>query len=297
MLARLFLLATALYLRLLGARRKRLRKGALTLVYYDVGPRDGEPWVLLHGLGSVAAGWSPVMRALRRSCRLLVPELSALGGTECPGGGLDMRQGVEILTELTEREFGRRPVTVAGLSLGGWMAARLALAHPERVSRLVLIDAGGYHDQDWGRIQSLVTIEDLAGVDRLYQALFVRVPWLMRVSRAAFLKAYTSPGVKLVLSRLSEADTFGDADLARLPMPAALIWGEGDGIFAVETARAMAAALPRPHLDVLPGCGHALHLECPRALIRALQRFRRATSAEESPQRHALPASAAGRRV
>ncbi len=297
MLARLFLLATALYLRLLGARRRRLRKGALTLAYYDIGPRDGEPWVLLHGLGSVAAGWSPVLRALRRSCRLLVPELSALGGTECPGGGLRMREGVEILAELIDRESGGRPVTLAGLSLGGWMAARLALAHTERVSRLVLIDAGGYHDQDWERIQSLVLIDDLVGVDRLYRALFVRVPWLMRLSRAAFLEAYTSPGTKFTLAGLSEADTFGDADLARLPMPTALIWGEKDGVFTLRTARAMAAALPRAHLDVLPGCGHAVHLECPRALIRALQRFRRATAAAESPRSGVLPASAAGRRV
>ena len=296
MLARLFTFATVLILRLLGARRRRLQMGSSSLVYYAIGPKDGEPWVLLHGLGSIAAGWAPVIRALRRSCRLLVPELSALGGTECPGGGLGMRDGVEILTALIQKEFGDRPITLAGLSLGGWMAVRLALAHPERISRLVLIDAGGYHDQDWDRIQSLVTIDDLAGVDRLYRALFVRVPWLMRVSRAAFLNAYISPGVRHVLAGLTEADTFGDADLARLRMPTTLIWGEGDGLFSLETAKAMAAALPRARLDVLPGCGHALHLECPRTLIQALQRFRRATSPEESPAARSLPATA-GRRI
>jgi abhydrolase domain-containing protein 6 len=294
MLARLFLLATALYLRLLGARRKRLVKGPLSLAYYTVGPEDGEPWVLLHGLGSVAAGWSPVLRGLRRSCRILVPELSALGGTRCPGGGLGIQQGVEILTELIESELGPRPVTLAGLSLGGWMAARLALAHPARVARLALIDSGGYRDQDWETIQSLVTIDDLAGVDRLYGALFVRVPWLMRISRTSFLKAYTSRSVRSVLQGLTAADTFTDADLARLRMPVALIWGERDGLFTVETARAMAAALPQARLDVLPGCGHALHLECPRALVQALQRFRRATAATARPAAEPLPA--AGRR-
>ncbi len=294
-LARLFILATAFYLRLLGARRKRLRRGAVSLVYYEIGRRGGEPWLLLHGLGSVAASWSPVMRRLRRSCRMLVPELSALGGTECPGGGLGMSAGAEILTALIEKELGDRPVTLAGLSLGGWMAARLALAHPERVSRLVLIDAGGYRDQDWDTIQSLVTVSDLAGVDRLYRALFVRVPTIMRVSRAAFLAAYTSPGVKFVLSGLSEADTFTDADLARLSMPAALIWGERDGLFKLETARAMAAALPQARLEVLPGCGHAVHLECPRLLVQALQRFRRKATAAED--RSGPLRAAAGRRA
>jgi 3-oxoadipate enol-lactonase len=280
MLAKLFSYLTALYLRLLGARRKRVRIGPVSLVYYDIGQRRGEPWVLLHGLGSVAAGWSPVLRALRRGCRMIVPELSTLGGTRCPGGGLGIGTASEALEVLMAREFGDRPVTLAGLSLGGWMAVRFALCHPERVSRLVLIDAGGYRDQDWDKIQSLVTVDDLAGVDRLYKALFVRVPWLMRVSRAAFLKAYTSPGVRFVLSGLTEADTFRDADLARLTMPTALIWGEYDGLFTLETARAMAAALPHARLEVLPGCGHAVHLECPRTLVAALRRFRRATAPE-----------------
>lgn len=277
-MARLFLLLTALYLRLLGARRKQVRKGPVSLVYYEIGPRDGEPWVLLHGLGSVAAGWGPVMRALRRSCRLIVPELSALGGTRCPGEGLGITPAVEILTELLRKEFRGRPVTVAGLSLGGWVAVRLALAHPEQVSRLVLIDAGGYRDQDWETIQSLVMVEDLTGVDRLYPALFARTPWLMRVSRTGFLKAYTSPAVKNVLAGLTEDDTFDDADLARLRMPVELIWGDRDGLFTVETARTMAAALPDARLQVLPGRGHALHLECPGDLVAALQRLRRAAA-------------------
>ncbi len=277
-LARLFVLLTGVYLRLLGARRGLLCRGPVSLVYYEIGPKNGEPWVLLHGLGSVAAGWGPVMRALRRSCRLIVPELSALGGTRCPGQGLGISPAVEILDELLRKEFGGRPVTVAGLSLGGWIAVRLALAHPELVARLVLIDAGGYREQDWETIQSLVMVEDLAGVDRLYPALFTRVPWLMRVSRSGFLKAYTSPSVRNVLAGLSEDDTFHDADLARLRMPVELVWGEHDGLFTLETAQAMAAALPDARLQVLPGRGHALHLECPADLVAALQRLRRAAA-------------------
>jgi len=292
MLAKLFTVLIACYLRLLGARRKRLRIGPASLVYYTIGRRGGEPWMLLHGLGSVAAGWSPVLRAVRRECRLVVPELSILGGTRSPGGGVEVGTAAEILEALRAREFGDRPITLGGLSLGGWMAVRFALRHPERVSRLVLIDAGGYRDQDWDKVQSLVYVNDLAAVDRLYKALFVRVPWLMRISRQAFLKAYTSPGVRFVLSKLSEADTFRDADLARLAMPTTLIWGERDGLFTLDTARAMAAAIPHARLDVLPDCGHAVHLECPRALVAALQRFRRAAPVTRSaPLAVATPAS------
>ena len=58
-------------------------------------------------------------------------------------------------------------------------------------------------------------------------------------------------------------------------MPTALIWAEHDGLFTAGTARAMAAAIPRARLEILPGCGHAVHLECPGALAAAIQRFRR----------------------
>jgi pimeloyl-ACP methyl ester carboxylesterase len=274
----------AVYLRLLGARRHVLEAGPVSLVYYAIGPADGEPWLVLHGLGSIAASWSPVMRRLRRSCRLLVPELSALGGTKSPGDGLGIAAAVEALTALLDREAGARPVTLLGLSLGGWMAVRLALAHPERIARLALVDIGGYHDQDWDRIQSLIEVRDLAGVDRLYGALFVEVPWVMDISRATFLNAYTSPAVRNVLAGLTEADTFNDADLRTLRMPAGVIWAEQDGLFTVETGRAIAAALPRARLEIVPHCGHAIHLERPRALNAALQRFRAATDGLESRQ-------------
>ncbi len=284
MLLRLVRHLVALYLRLLGARRHVLEAGPVSLVYYSIGPADGEPWLVLHGLGSIAASWSPVMRRLRRSCRLLVPELSALGGTRCDGDGLGIPAAVEALTALIDREAGSRPVTLLGLSLGGWMAVRLALAHPERVARLALVDIAGYRDQDWKRIQSLVEVRDLAGVDRLYRALFVAAPWLMRLSRAPFLRVYTSPAVRNVLAGLTEADTFDDADLAALRMPAVVIWAADDGLFTLETGRSIAAALPRASLEIVPRCGHAIHMECPGALNAALQRFRAATAGLESRQ-------------
>ena len=283
MIAKILATLTTLLLRLLGAKRRRLESGAVSLVYYDLGPRNGEPWVLLHGLGATAATWAPILQAFRKNCRMLAPELSSLGGTRSPGHGLKMKQAVEIVRELIDKELGGRPVTLAGISLGGWMATRFALRHPERVSRLVLIAAGGYRDQDWDNIQTLITVNDLAGVDRLYKALFVRAPWVMRVSRPTFLAAYTSPGVRYVLGELTEADTFQDDDLARIRVPTSVIWAEHDGLFRLEAGRAMAAALPRAHFEILPDCGHAAHMECPKKLVKALQRFRKATGLQSSP--------------
>ncbi len=294
MLLRLYALAARLGLRLVGARRCLLEERLeetdaegnvslvpISLVYYRLGPMGGEPWVLLHGLGAVAATWLPVVRLLRRGCRLLIPELSATGGTRAPRAGLGVRQGARMAARLIETELGGRPAmpampaTVAGISLGGWVAARLALSRPELVSRLVLIDAGGYREQDWDTVRRLVRVKDLAGIDLLYKALFTRVPWILRLSRQGFLRNYSSPSVTETLDDLQEMDTFTDEDLGRLSMPTALIWGEHDGLFQAGVARTMAAALPNPHLEVIPGCGHAVHFECPDRLVQALERFRR----------------------
>ncbi len=286
MLLRLYMIASALLLLASGARRRRLRDGDVSLVYYVLEPRRWgrlrrrgagavEPWLLLHGLGSVAASWGRALYVLRRECRLVVPELSALGGTRAPGDYLGLELGARLLARLIEDELGGGPVTLAGLSMGAWMAMRLAQRRPELIARLVLIDAAGYRDQDWDRIGKLVKVQDLAGVDRLYGAMFRRAPWVMRLSRRTFLQAYTSQPVRNLLASLGEPDTYRDRDLALLTMPVALIWGERDGLFDLDAARAMAAALPRSRLYVLRDCGHAVHLECPRDLAGALQRLRR----------------------
>ena len=288
---KLFALANRLLLRLTGARRKVLEDDTISLVYYSMGPPEGEPWVLLHGLGAVAAAWVPVLRALGRGCRVLVPELSAMGGTRAPRAGLGVMRGAWTIARLIEKELGGRPATLAGISLGGWTAVRLALRRPDLVSRLVLIDAGGYRDQDWTKIQELVRVQDLAGIDRLYDALFGEVPWLLRMSRKGFLQAYTSPSVTETLDDLAEIDTFRDEELSRLRVPTALIWGERDGLFTVEVARAMAAALPDVHLEVIPGCGHAVHIECPDRMVQAIQRFRRATAASARIQACPAPST------
>jgi pimeloyl-ACP methyl ester carboxylesterase len=265
---------TAARLMLLGARRVRVRIGSVKLVVYLLGPRGGEPWLLLHGLGSTALSWAPVLAHLRRQCRLVVPELSSLGGSRIAGDAVGIGEGAEVAAALVDRFLRGRPATVAGISLGGWMAVRLALAHPQRVSRLVLIDAGGYRHQDWDEIQRLVRVDAVGDVDRLYQAIFARTPWIFRISRETFLSAYTSRAVRHILETTTEEDAYDDHDLARIEVPVGLVWGEHDGLFPVAVAERMQRALRRATLTVLPGCAHAVHWEAPRLLCAAIDGVR-----------------------
>ena len=268
---RLMPTATAAALLPLGARPVRRRLGEVDLKVWQAGPADGEPWILLHGMGSTAMSWRAPLALLRRDCRVLVPELSANGGTVCPQGGLGVAEGAAAVLELARGEFGERPVNLGGISLGAWMAVRAALAAPERVAGLMLVAAGGYRGQDWERISRLVTIETLADVDRFYRVMFVRTPLLLRAGRRVFRNAYGSAAVRHVLSTTREADAYDDGDLAGLRQPVGLIWGEADGLFELPAARRMAAAIPRSHLVVLPGCAHGLQWERPRRFAKAFR--------------------------
>lgn len=272
MLLRLYGLWTPIWLFLAGARRHRVDVGGYRMAVHELGPREAPPWLLLHGLGATAASWMALLRAARRRHRLLVPELSHLGGTRGPAPAVQVAEAPTVLTALLARLAGGRPVTILGMSLGGWMAVRLALARPELVERLVLIDSAGWHDQDWDHVRALVTLETKDDVERLYRALFVRTPPLLRWSRGAFLAAYTTPAVRSILGRTREEDTFTGADLERLSIPTGLVWGERDGLFPPRIAEEMTASLRAGRLEIVPACGHGLHWECPDRFVAAVER-------------------------
>jgi len=245
--------------------------------------------VLLHGLGSNALSWSPVARHLAPGSRVLLPELSRLGGSRGPRPALDVMEGAKVVAELLRRELAGEPATVVGLSLGGWTAVRLALAEPALVSRLILIDAGGFREQDWEAIRTLVTVRDDADVERLYGALFRRVPWIFRLSRTTFRRVFQSPVVTGILSDLQESDLFGPEEIARLQMPVGVIWGEHDGLFSANVGRQIARAARHGAFYLVPGVGHGLHWEAPRQLVAAMEEAER-----ELPAQRVAPVASVG---
>ncbi len=276
MLLRLFGLWTRAILRMRGVRRAHRKLGGFDVRFYRHGAPDAEPWLLLHGLGSTAHTWHATISALGDDCRLWVPELSELGGTHGPSPAMNVRQATTAMTELIGAESPGRPVTVCGISLGGWVAVRLALERPDLVERLVLINCGGFGDQDWPSIERMVRVRTLADVDRLYSALFLDAPTVLRLSKSMFLDAFRSPAVEHVVATLSQSDAFDERDLSAIECPTQLIWGRHDGLFPLATGRRMAAAIPDARLTVLEAA-HGVHWEFPHKMNEAIAEFRQRT--------------------
>jgi 2-hydroxy-6-oxonona-2,4-dienedioate hydrolase len=280
--ARAVAAATATALRARGMYAHTVAIGPWSLRVWRGGKPGGEPWLLLHGLGATSATYLPLLGGLRDECDLVVPELSANGGTRGPRAAIGVAEGVGVVEELVARELpGLRP-TVCGVSLGGWIAVKLAAARPELAARLVLVVPGGYRDQDWRRIESMVQVHTLADIRAMWQALFVKPPWFLRLGRVGLYLLYRTPTVQDVLATVRESDAFDDGDLGRIRIPVGMIWGACDTLFRAEVGRAMLRALPDAELTVVPEAGHGVQWEKPAEFLAAVHGFR---------ARHPLPAA------
>jgi pimeloyl-ACP methyl ester carboxylesterase len=111
----------------------------------DEGPRDDpEPIVLIHGTSASLHtwdGWTAALQGERRVIRMDLPGFGLTG--PAPDGDYRMTRYADFIAALLD-QLGVRRAVLAGNSLGGGVAWRTAVQHPERVSRLVLVDASGY---------------------------------------------------------------------------------------------------------------------------------------------------------
>ena len=135
----------------------------------------------------------------------------------------------------------------------------------------------------------MVTVRNEADVERLYGALFHRVPLLFKLSRTTFRRVFQSPVVTGILENLAEHDLFGPEDIARLQVPVAVIWGEHDGIFSEAVGRQIARHASDGAFYLVSDVGHGLHWEAPQRLVEAMEEAQR-----ELPAKRVEPVAALG---
>ncbi len=241
----------------------------------------GRPVVLLHGLGADALYWTRTILALRSSGRTVLaldaPGSGRSGTPKSPAGfSLPARvAAVEgLATALRLDRF-----DLVGHSLGGATAGLFALAHPDRVGRLVLVDAAGFthaSEAELAWFRSIVRPRDRRGARRLLDLLFFVRPFPASGAVAdALARRFLAPNVQTTIAEAGRADVLLGRE-GDLPAGTALIWGGEEALFPVEDARVAAAKLRGGMLTVVLGAGHDVPLEkhavFERALLNALSR-------------------------
>jgi pimeloyl-ACP methyl ester carboxylesterase len=254
---------------------------------------EGEPLVLVHGLGGAAANWLALAPLLLRGRRLLVPELPGHGGSEPLPAAPNLNAYADSLAALIERE-GFPPAAVVGHSLGGAIALRLAIRRPDAVSCLVLAAAAGISSGTRSARYALTITGILKPGRRIapHRRLVARSPGLKSLVfgrwGAADPQALPAEVVEAFLSGPARhTDTVSAAkalmqddpraDLDRVRCPSLVLWGARDNQLPIGDAFDYVRRL-RGRLRVIADCGHLLIGERPDACADAIESFLAASS-------------------
>ena len=256
--------------------------------YFVGGPADGEPVVLVHGLGGCAANWVDVAPLLAETRRVLVPELPGHGLSTPLPAVPNLAVFGDRIGLVAERE-NALPAAFIGHSLGAAVALRLALRRPDEVNSLVLAAAAGISSTS-RRARYGLRILGIIGPRRLV------APWADSVAGSPFLRyavfGHWGAADPLILSpeavdgflertRLT-SDSVSAAravvaddvrpELGDLRCPTLVLWGARDNQLPLVDAFEFARRLDAP-LRVIADCGHLLIGERPDLCAEAIENF------------------------
>jgi pimeloyl-ACP methyl ester carboxylesterase len=259
----LLLTVVQVKLRLDGITSEFVSVDGYRIHYYTGG--SGPPIVLVHGLGGRAEDWGNLMPQLvHGGHRVFALDLLGYGRSARPrGAAYSIPQEAGIVEKfIADQNLDR--TDVAGWSMGGWIAMRIALDEPEHVRRVAIYDSAGLrYDVPFDTSlfwpdnpTKLATLRDLLspGIAPAVPALIQRD--IFRLTRRNGWIVQRS-----MQSMLTGADVL-DGKLAALKMPVLIVWGKQDKVTPVAVAYTIHAQVPQSVLEIYDGCGHLAAREC-----------------------------------
>jgi pimeloyl-ACP methyl ester carboxylesterase len=266
----------------LPVMERRLELAGISTAVLEGG--DGPPVILLHGPAEHAIKWLRVLPELVRTYRVVAPDLPGHGASEIPDGRLDTERVLGWLGKLIDATCPSPPALV-GYILGGSIAARFTAEHPDRVSRLVLVDSLGLRPfepaPEFGQAAQRYFMDPSEEThDHMWQHCVFDLDGVRTAmgERWTAFAAYNidrvrTPSVQAALHTLLEQ--FGmpaiPAEvLAKIVAPTTLIWGRHDLATPLEVAEAVSARYGWP-LHVIDDAADDPPLEEPEAFLEALR--------------------------
>jgi pimeloyl-ACP methyl ester carboxylesterase len=235
---------------------------------------EGKPILLLHG-GGGPQSVAPFAELLAEHgpAHVITPVHPGFGGTERPEQLTTIAQLAELYVGLLS-DMGLGKVTLIGNSLGGWIAAEMALlASTGQLDCVVLVDAVGI-EVPGHRVVDFFTLTMPEVFERSYHepAKFAIDPaTLPPVAQQAMLG--NRQALAVYAGDTSMMDPGLGPRLGGVVVPSLVVWGESDRIADPEYGRAFAQAIPGAEFELLGETGHMPQLETPEKLLAAITSF------------------------
>lgn len=239
-----------------GLERQAAEVDGRRIVYGVAG--EGPPLVLVHGLSASSRWWARNVAVLARQFRVYTVDLPGFGDNRQPGMIALDAMAIWLLRWMDAA--GIEKASIAGHSMGGFVAANLAAMAPERVERLVLVDP---------------LVRPFA---RPYREPVTRLIAELRHTPRGFLPTLLGDAARAgvqTVRRTAHAVVRADLRprLAEVQAPTLVIWGARDDLVPPEVAEDVVGAIPDCRLVVIDGAGHAPMWEQPEAFNRVVLDF------------------------
>ena len=256
---------------------------------------DSQPLVFVHGLSGCWANWLEQLPVLAAERRVVTLDLPGFGYSPMSTDGTEITiSGYARLLDRLLGELGIDAAAVVGNSMGGFIAAELAIAFPQRVERLVLISAAGISTTanpavtralpSLRRLQTVLAgtgawlaskSETVARRARLRDALLyvvARHPGRLPAALAAEqLRGAGKPGFLQGLQAVLDYDI--RERLPEIACPTLIVWGDGDRLISVRDADVFEELIPNSRKVIFEDTGHMAMLERPAAFNALLKDF------------------------
>jgi len=252
----------------------QLEVDGATLTYDDEGPRDGDgaPLVFIHGWTANRHRWDHQVAHFSEQRRVV--RLDLRGHGESSGAGVRTiaelaRDVIALLDHLKVERF-----VLVGHSMGGMISQTIALAHPERVERMVLVNSIGRMTYNRGR--GLLMAASTLVPFKLFVAANIQrafAPGYPREEIREYVKASADTPREVVMTLYGAMRSFDVLDrVGEIRTPTLLVHGYYDIQLPVSQMLRMAKAYPDAVIRILDA-GHELPVEKPAELTSALDRF------------------------
>src|SRR5450631_1428643 len=264
--------AIALQLWSQGVRSEYVNSGGYRLHYLVAG--EGEPVLLVHGLGAKAEDWGNLIPAIAKGgYKVYAIDLLGYGRSDKPAdASYSIAQEADIVRAFLDAK-GLKRVDLGGWSMGGWVSLKVASDAPERVERLMLFDSAGIrfdikfpHSIFWPG-----TPAELAELTSWLMPQPPRYPDFLARDMLRTFRPRQWVIRRSVSAMETEADVM-DGKLGSLKMPVLIVWGAQDRLTPVYTAEEMHREIPHSELSLFEECGHLAPVQCagnvaPRVLV------------------------------
>jgi pimeloyl-ACP methyl ester carboxylesterase len=242
----------------------------------------GPAVILLHGLGGDSTNWAFTTPALAAKYHVYVPDQIGFGVSDKPA--IEYRVGtlVDFLNGFCNK-LGIAKASVVGNSLGGWTAVNFALAYPEKVDKLVLVDSAGYSLGHNGgppaTREMLLTLNPstLAQTKQVMNSIFANKSMVTDQLAERFFTDHLKKGDGYTISKFVDSilrnEDVVDGKLTAVKVPTLIVWGKQDALTPLAMGQSFAGDIAGSTLLTLDGCGHVPQMECAGKFNEALGKF------------------------